>query len=674
MVQLVAFLVLTGVSLTLFGRIVYTRFKFVLLGKKTEWEWSFAGAWGYIFGQRKLLKDKKSGWMHIVMFYGFILIQFGAIDLFIKGLFPGKHLPIPFYPVFQFIEEVTVLLVFLATGYAYYRRYIEKLPRLKRGFRSGLVILFLTSLLFSIIWSSTFEKIWLAESLSWYTPLSSLFASPFINWMSTGVGSVLFYIGWWMHALILFSFMLYVPQSKHFHLFVAPLNVVLRRKRPKLSLIDFEDETVESYGAGKIEDFAQKQLMDLYACVECGRCTSVCPASGTGKMLSPMDLIVKMRNHLTAKGAAITSSSPWMPQVAFAAEVAATAEAKEVNLVGDVITEQELWACTSCRNCEDACPVMNEHVDKIIDMRRYLVLTEGKISPEASRTLTNIERQGNPWGISKKERVNWRNDSPIPVPTVKEQPTFDYLFFVGSMGSYDIRTRRVTEAVVKLLHHAGVSFAILGNQEKNSGDTPRRLGNEFLFQQQAEANIAQFNKHQVKKIVTIDPHAFNLFKHEYTDLGWQGEVLHHTQLLAQLVKENRIIPTKTVSERITYHDSCYLGRYNDEYEAPRYILRQIPGVELVEMARNRENAMCCGAGGGMMWQEETEGKRVNLARTEQALEVKPTVIGSACPYCLTMLSDGTKAKEVEESVRTLDVAEILALSVEFDEITTAEVI
>jgi Fe-S oxidoreductase len=671
--HIVAFMLLTGGSLYLFGRIVYLRYRYILLGKKTKWEWNLASSWGTIFGQKKLLKDKKSGWMHVVMFYGFILIQFGAIDLFIKGLFPGKHLPIPFYFSFQFMEETTVLFVFLATGYAYYRRYIEKLPRLKRGFRSGLVILFLTSLLLSIIWSSAFEKIWLGESLSWSTPLSSLLAAPFITWMSSTVGAVLFYIAWWVHALVLFSFLLYVPQSKHFHLFVAPLNVVLQRERPKLSLINFADETVDSYGAGKIEDFAQKQLIDLYACVECGRCTSVCPASATDKMLSPMDLIVKMRDHLTAKGAAITSSSPWVPAFSFATEVAATSQAMETTLIGDVITEQELWACTTCRNCEDACPVMNEHVDKIIDMRRYLVLTEGNIRPEATRTLNNIERQGNPWGLSKKERANWREGSSVPVPTVTEQPTFEYLFFVGSMGSYDTRTQHVTEAVVKLLHHAGVPFAILGNQEKNSGDTPRRLGNEFLFQQQAEANIAQFEKHQVKKIITIDPHAFNLFKHEYADLGWQGEVVHHTQLLAQLIKEQKIIPTKTVKERITYHDPCYLGRYNNEYDAPRAILRHIPGVELIEMERNRENAMCCGAGGGMMWLEETEGKRVNIARTEQALEVKPTVIGSACPYCLTMLSDGTKAKDVEEQVWTLDIAEILALSVEFCDKRTTEV-
>src|SRR5690606_453014 len=318
-------------------------------------------------------------------------------------------------------------------------------------------------------------------------------------------------------------------------------------------------------------------------------------------------------------------------------------------------------------NCEEACPVMNEHVEKIIDMRRYLVLTEGEMPAEAARTFQNIERQGNPWGISKKDRYNWTEDLDVPVPTVKEQKDFEYLLWVGSMGSYDNRSQKVTRALVRLLHHAGVKFATLGKKEKNSGDTARRMGNEFLFQQLAMDNIQQFEKYNVKKIITLDPHAYNVFKNEYPDLGFEAEVYHHTQILAKLIREGRIRPTKEVKERVTYHDSCYLGRYNDEYDAPRFILQSIPGIELVEMERNRENAMCCGAGGGMMWMEEREGVRVNTARTKQALAVRPSLIGSACPYCLTMLSDGTKAMEVEDQVKTMDVAEVLEMAVDFDD-------
>ncbi|MBO2531349.1 Fe-S oxidoreductase [Planifilum fulgidum] len=683
-INLIAFLLIAGYAVYLFAYVVYSRYTFIRLGKPANLKKDLKNRLNEVlvnvFGQRKLLKDKKSGIMHVVMFYGFIIIQFGAIDLFIKGLAPGYHLPVPAYPVFTLLQEITVFAVLLAALYAYYRRFIEKLPRLKRGWKAGLVIWFLTSLMLSILLSAAFEQLWLGHEASWATPVSSLIAAPFAPWLSEEAAGVLFYVFWWAHALILFTFLVYVPQSKHFHLIVAPINTFLKRQGPpaKPSLIDFEDESATSYGAGKIEDFDQKQLIDLYACVECGRCTSVCPAAGTGKMLSPMDLIVKMRDHLTAKGAAITSRSPWVPAFAFsganqaALGVEVTREEDgsynyPIKLVGDVITETELWACTTCRNCEEACPVMNEHVEKIIDMRRYLVLTEGEMPAEAARTFQNIERQGNPWGISKKDRYNWTEDLDVPVPTVKEQKDFEYLLWVGSMGSYDNRSQKVTRALVRLLHHAGVKFATLGKKEKNSGDTARRMGNEFLFQQLAMDNIQQFEKYNVKKIITLDPHAYNVFKNEYPDLGFEAEVYHHTQILAKLIREGRIRPTKEVKERVTYHDSCYLGRYNDEYDAPRFILQSIPGIELVEMERNRENAMCCGAGGGMMWMEEREGVRVNTARTKQALAVRPSLIGSACPYCLTMLSDGTKAMEVEDQVKTMDVAEVLEMAVDFDD-------
>lgn len=681
------FLFVAAYAIYLFAHVVYSRYLFLKLGKKTPYEKRLKARlrelWINVFGQRKLLKDKKSGMMHVVMFYGFIVIQFGAIDLFIKGLVPGKHLPVPAYGAFTFIQEIITALVLLATAYAAYRRYGEKLSRLKQTWQSGIVIWFLTSLMLTILFSATFDMLWHGEALGWTHPIASLLALPFLT-ISETTAMVLFYVFWWLHTLVLFAFLVYVPQSKHAHLIAAIINTFLKRQEPpgKLSHVDFEDEQAETFGKSKIEQFDQKQLLDLYACVECGRCTDVCPASGTGKMLSPMDLIVKMRDHLTEKGAAVTSRTPWMPAFAFAATnetvlqtaVSRTNEVLDgthpeydypVELVGDVITEQELWACTTCRNCEDACPVSNEHVDKIIDMRRYLVLTEGRMSIEASRTFQNIERQSNPWGINRKERIKWVEERErLIVPTVEEVDQFEYLFWVGSMGSFDTRSAKVSEAFVRLMHEAGVKFAILGNLEKNSGDVARRMGNDFLFQQLASENIAHFQKYGVRRIVTCDPHAYNTFKHEYPDYGLVDvEVLHHTDLLAQLLKEGRLRPQKEMNERMTYHDSCYLGRFNEQYDAPRYIISHIPGVELVEMQRNRENAMCCGAGGGMMWMEETEGKRVNVARAEQAIMVNPHTIASACPYCLTMMSDGTKTKEVEHRISTKDVAEILAESI-----------
>ncbi|MFH5781052.1 hypothetical protein BLX88_23280 [Bacillus obstructivus] len=688
-VNWIAFLFVTVYGVSLFVYVVKTRIKYIKLGKKVEFDHRVKERlnkiWVNVFGQKKLLKDKKSGAIHVMFFYGFILVQFGAIDFIWKGLAPESHLPLgPLYPAFTFFQEIVTLVILVAVVWAFYRRYIEKLVRLKRGFKAGLVLLFIGGLMISVLIGNGMGIIWHGEEAAWTEPVASLISLAF-GWIGETASIVVFYIAWWIHLIFLLSFLVYVPQGKHAHLIAGPANVYLNRLDGvgKLKTIDFEDESQESFGVGKIEDFSQLQLVDLYACVECGRCTNMCPATGTGKMLSPMDLIIKLRDHLTNYGAAVTSKQPWVPKFAFSnttgnqlalasagkgVEEAAASLAYNPSLIGDVITEEEIWACTTCRNCEDQCPVMNEHVDKIIDLRRYLVLTEGKMDVDAQRAMQNIERQGNPWGLNRKERENWRDArEDVHVPTVKEMKKsgeeFEYLFWVGSMGSFDNRSQKIALSFARLLNEAGVKFAILGNKEKNSGDTPRRLGNEFLFQELAGQNIAEFEKNEVKKIVTIDPHAYNIFKKEYPDFGLEAEVFHHTELLYELVKEGRLKPKFDVREKITFHDSCYLGRYNDVYDPPREILKAIPGVQLIEMDRNREKGMCCGAGGGLMWMEEDTGHRINVSRTEQALAVNPSVISSGCPYCLTMLSDGTKAKEVEETVKTYDVAELLEKAV-----------
>lgn len=688
MVNVLLFSAVTAYAVYLFVYLIRTRIAYIKLGQREEFDKRLKERlqkiWVNVFGQKKLLKDKKSGIIHVLFFYGFILVQFGAIDFILKGLLPDRHLPFgPLYPAFTFFQEIVTFLILIAVVWAFYRRYIEKLVRLKRGFKAGLVLLFIGGLMVTVLLGNAMNLLWHDHSLSWTEPIASSIAFV-LGSLSAPAAAAVFYVSWWLHLLFLLSFLVYVPQSKHAHLIAGPANVFLSRldSKGKLEKIDFTDETKESYGVGKIEDFRRSQLVDLYACVECGRCTNMCPASGTGKMLSPMDLILKLRDHLTEKGAAVTSKSPWVPapvfqhtkanQLAAASSGGGSREAAAAidynpSLIGEVITEEEIWACTTCRNCEDQCPVMNEHVDKIIDLRRYLVLTEGKMDSDAQRAMTSIERQGNPWGLNRKERENWREQADTEIPTVKEMKKqdkeFDYLFWVGSMGSYDNRSQKIAVSFAKLLNEAGVSFAILGNKEKNSGDTPRRLGNEFLFQELAEHNIGEFEKHGIKKIVTIDPHAYNMFKNEYPDFGFRAEVYHHTELLAELVSQGKLKPLHPVNETITFHDSCYLGRYNEVYEPPRAILKAIPGVQLKEMERSRENGMCCGAGGGLMWMEEETGARINTARTEQALSVSPTVISSGCPYCLTMLGDGTKAKEAEDAIGTYDVSELLAMSV-----------
>jgi Fe-S oxidoreductase len=687
----------------LFFYLLKTRYKFVQLGKKVEFDESVKERIRYImvnvFGQNKLLKDPKSGLIHVMFFYGFLMVQLGAIDLIWKGLVPGSHLPLGiFYSVFTFFQELVVLMILVAVVWAFYRRYVEKLVRLKRGWKNGLVLIFIGGLMLSTLLANGMGLIWHGEELSYTEPVASGIAAIF-SFLPASVAAVVFYVMWWAHLLILLTFLVYVPQSKHFHLIVSPINVYMNRldRTGTLTPIDFEalenaenEDDIPAIGVGRIEDFTQKQMLDLYSCVECGRCTNMCPATGTGKMLSPMDLIVKLRDHLTFTGAVVTKQKPWVPYQFFAntkgnqlamaagAEGAVIEDIYSPSLIGDVITEEEIWACTTCRNCEDQCPVMNEHVDKIIDLRRYLTMTEGKVNPDAQRAMTNIERQGNPWGLNRKEKENWRDlDPTIHIPTVKELKKsgeeMEYLFWVGSMGAFDNRSQKIALAFCRLLNEAGVKFAILGNKEKNSGDTPRRLGNEFLFQELATANIDEFEKNDVKKIVTIDPHAYNIFKNEYQDFGWKGEVYHHTELLNELIDENRLALNYEVHETIVFHDSCYLGRYNDVYDAPREILRGIPGVKLVEMERNRETAMCCGAGGGLMWMEEHVGNRINVARTEQALATDASVISSGCPYCLTMLEDGTKAKEVEDSIGTFDVAELLERSVFGEKVKAVEI-
>lgn len=716
MLQWIMFLLVTGYAIYLFYKAVYHRYLYLSLGRPVEFRarsrlsrnnWS--EFLSQVFGQRKLLKDWRSGIMHIVIFYGFIILQFGAIDLIVKGLTRGGHLPLPGYHLFGLSQEVTVLLILIAIGYAAYRRYGERLPRLKKGWKPSLVLILISSIMLTVLLSLSLERIWFQIDPSLYAPVSSLISLA-LQSLSTSAAEVFFYLFWWLHLLILLIFLVYIPQSKHFHLITAPINIWLRRTEPpgRLTSIDLEDEEAESFGAGAITDFTRKQMLDFYACVECGRCTNVCPASNTGKPLSPMHLITKLRDHLTDVGTQQAGKSPWQPSYAFASSQTAShqlselknsavawmdsslphitdirptldwqsaawgvqdqsnlgdAGAAELELIGDVMTEEEIWSCTTCRNCEDQCPVGNEHVDKIIDLRRHLVLMQGSIPQEGRRALQNIERQGNPWGISRNERVNWTAElEGLSVPTVRDNPQFEYLFFVGSMGSYDLRSRKISRSFARLMLEAGINFAVLGNEEKNSGDTPRRMGNEFLFQQLCQENIALFQQYGVRKIVTADPHAFNTFKNEYPEFGLEDvEVIHHTQFLERLIKEGKLSLRHEVRERMTYHDSCYLGRYNGIYDAPREILRRVPGMELTEMKRSRENAMCCGAGGGLMWMEETGGKRINLARTEQALEVSPTMIGSGCPYCLTMLEDGVKMKELD--VRTKDIAEIVELSV-----------
>ena len=678
------FLAVTGLGTGLFAWIVAGRIRLILAGKPDERmkpTWERAAEMGrQAFGHRRLLQDRRSGMMHLVLFYGFLMLQIGALDIIFKGL-SGHSLPYLDGEWFAFLQETTVLLVLAAVAYAAYRRYAGRLARLPRGWKPVIVLLWIAALMVSVALTLAFDRLREGREASPGAFLSSLLATALDALPFSGRYPQYGYeISWWVHLALLLGFLVYVPLSKHFHLMTAPVNWLLRPSGPPtMAPLDLEDENAEKFGMNELADLTRATRLDLFACVECGRCMDVCPAASTDKGLSPMHLMTKLRDSLLNKGmvfapstdAPVASDSSGMDIRATMAWQSSGWMAREKSacipvLIGDVVTEQELWACTTCRACEERCPVGNRQLTPLIEMRRYLVLTEGRMPPEAKRTLQNIDRQSNPWGFPRQERAAWMEVFAAKegwrIPTIRANPKADWLWWVGSMGAYDLRARGVTYAFARLLREAGVSFAVLGTEERNSGDTPRRLGDEYLFQELCRSNIETFERYGVKRIVTTCPHTYHLMRNEYRDFGFEGEVKHHTELLAELLAAGRLRPHTAVDRTMTLHDSCYLARYNGVLDAPRAILSAIPGLSVKEMERSGKQGLCCGAGGGRMWLEEP-GRRVNEVRTAQALATGAELIGSSCPYCLTMMEEGIRKHDAEEKTGALDVAELLAMSV-----------
>ncbi|KYP81243.1 (Fe-S)-binding protein [Ferroacidibacillus organovorans] len=653
--RIIAFTVLLIAALIGFFSGIYQRYRFLRLGqaehRSDHSEERMRGFFKYVLGQGKVLAEP-SGIGHFFIFWGFIILGFGELDFFGFDLF-GRHIPGFTQGWFTHTQELFAAFVMVAVIVALIRRYVWRPMRIEPTFEAGFILGLIFIIVATLFLTTGLDAVASGASSVPAAPMSTLVAYWFSG-MSPAVAGNLAQVFFWIHTLSIFGFLVFIPRSKHLHMIGAVFNTYYRNLGPvgKLKTLDLSDETVEEFGVAKVTQLSWKQLLDGYACTECGRCHVSCPATLTGKDLSPKYLILKMKDHLVDQG-------PSLLKMAAGGE---DYTASLPDLVGEVYTEDEIWACTTCRACEEACPVFNEHVSLIVDLRRDLVLTKGNAPGEVNRTFTNLERHSNEWGRPRSARAEWAEGLGIRAMEDVEGAV-DYLYYVGTAVSFDPRNQKIAQSFVKLLQKANVDFAILGKEEESDGDSARRLGNEFLYQELVERNVELFKAYGVKKIITTDPHAFNQFSKEYKDFGLDIEVLHHTQFLAELLKEGRIIPKQRVEKTVTYHDPCYLGRYNGEYDAPRYILEHIPGLTVLEMERSRNKSMCCGAGGGSMFKEETGEKRINVERTEQALATGATTIATACPYCMTMMIDGTKAKGVEEEIDTNDIAELLFMAI-----------
>ncbi|SDE55760.1 (Fe-S)-binding protein [Sporomusa acidovorans] len=665
MAKILVFLLWMGFSFGLMTYMIFRKFKNTLHGKADDRSDRLGDRLTYfltnVVGQDKVLQDPISGLSHVMIMWGFVVLGFGAINLAVEGLF---GVPVPFIGdnwLFIGLKELFLLLVYIGVILAVLRRTVLKPARIENSAEAfailGLISLIVTGdLLYNGAGFALGERADIR---------SAAFFANFIAGLLAGTSPAILHIladaAWWTHFLAMGLMAILIPGSKHLHLAFAPANAIWHTLRPKGSLtkVDFDDETEEEFGVNKLEQFTWKQLFDTYSCVRCGRCTEHCPAFQTGKPLDPRALHVELRAHMEEK-------APLLDKIkAAGGEKPEFTEAEQTilnkTIVDGVFSEEFIWSCTTCRACEQACPVSNEHVQKIIDLRRYMVMTEAKMPEDVQRTF-NCYASGNPWKLPSSSRGDWMKGLDVPAWSDKAE----YLLYVGCSGAYDDRAKKVSAALVKVLQAAGVNFGVLGNDEPCCSETTRRLGNEFEFQQLAESNVELFKNLGVKKIITLCPHCFNSLKNDYPDFGGEFEVIHHSQFLARLIQSGKIKVEKAFDAKIVYHDACYLGRYNDVFEAPRAVLQSVPGVCLTEMGQNHKNSFCCGAGGGRNWMEEKIGdgqRRINEVRAKEALDTGAEVIATACPYCLTMMLDGTKAHNAEERVRTLDIAEILAQSI-----------
>ena len=632
--------------------------RFMLVAKKKDDRFQNVGArikkvLGIAFGQSKLLREPLAGLLHFLIFWGFMIFLFAVIEAIIQGFYSSFSLRFlgPVYSVVTLVTDILGLLVILSVIVALIRRFVIKVPRLQLDRSAEIDAAVILLLIFFVV-----VTMYLQYSASIYIkggthnfelrPVSEAISN--ILYGSVQSTENMYEISWWTHIVLIFSFLNFLPYSKHLHVLTSIPNTYfsnLDEIRNTLKPLDLEDENAENFGAADIEHFSWKQILDGYSCTECGRCTNVCPANNAGKSLSPRDIFIQIRKRTSDKAPLLANGVN-------------EGEQFEKTLVHDYIDDKVLWQCTTCNACVQECPVMIEHVDSIVDMRRNLVLSESSFPSNLNAVFKSIETNFTPWAFNATDRAEWAKD--LGVKTMQEDSNCEILFWVGCAGSFDERYKKVSQAFAKLMQKANISFRILGSEEKCNGDTARRLGNEYLAQMMMIENIETLNRYNVKKIVTACPHCFHSLSNEYKQFGGNFEVMHHSQLIEEMIDKKMIeLKTDNNKQKLTYHDSCYLGRYNDVYESPRNSLKNLSGIDYLEMKRNKSRGFCCGAGGGRMFLEDEEGGKINIERTKEAIETGAEKIASACPFCMTMLTDGVKYFEKSEQIEVKDIAELV---------------
>ncbi|HEX78714.1 MAG TPA: 4Fe-4S dicluster domain-containing protein [Dehalococcoidia bacterium] len=655
---------LTALAVFLFCQHAYRLFRYLSLGRKEKspeqkGRRALSTLVTLLVHQEQLKyfspKDRASI-THAIFPLGFIVFAVYYLVFVIIGAGFGVSATLDntaFFYYYTWILDIISPLVIIAALWGIFRRYVIKPARLKGEQTAEALVILLTV----IAIPATYLFMTSADTALGYPPsgmgaippvsntLSNIFDNSNTSTVQTA-NTVLFWGNW---AIALFA-LVFIAHSRFLHIIASLCNHFYRSPLPKGELRSIDLETAESFGASGIKDFTRKQLLDLYACVSCGKCQDVCPATASGKPLNPKNLILDLKKHRMDVAPGLL-------------KVESSAGNSTLILPGEVISREEIWACTTCRACDDICPVGVEHIDKIVDFRRNLVMEQALMPESAEGALRSIENRGHPWRGSAASRTDWAEGLDIKI--LDKGGDTDTLLWVGCTGALEERSMQVTRSMTEILKLAGVDFGILGNRESCCGEPARRLGNEYLFQMQAEKNIETLKGYCVKKIITICPHGYNTLKNEYPRFGGDFEIIHHSQFIAQLIEEGRLKITGAAGGAITYHDPCYLGRYNEIFRSPRNILNRLPGARLIEMKDSRWKSLCCGGGGGRMWQEETTGSRISEMRIEQAKKTGAGTIATACPFCLQMFEDAIKATGYEESLKAMDISELVARATKF---------